>query len=320
MDNFDHLFYLKIYPDLPKKGIKNRIEAYKHYINHGKSEGRICNSDMLKNNCEDFDHIFYLEMYPDLLKNGINNEHAAYIHYIHHGKVEGRICNSSFLNTNMKNNISVIEKQNKGFKKNKTREELINILIRTSNRPEYFDTCINSILYQNYTNYNIIICFDKIESLQYLEKYKNNDKITYFPIFIESDEKYKFNLYCNMLMDKVNDGYIMFLDDDDKLTHNNVLNILNEELNDENCIYIWNFLRPDKIIYPNDINNIKLGDIDTTSVCFHNNHKNKSIWIDQQFGDYHFFGKLFNIGLQKIFIDYILTSTIHVKKIGLFGN
>ena len=317
MEKFDYLFYLSTYPDLIKQGINNESQAYKHYITYGKNEGRVCNPNCLKNKDENFDYLFYLNLYPDLRKNGINNEHAAYIHYMCHGKREGRICNKEYLNTNIKNGLYKIENENKNFKKTKTKEEVINILIRTSNRPESFDKCIKSILDQEYTNYNIIICFDKIESLKYLEKYETNEKITYFPIYIESDEKYKFNLYCNLLMKRVNDGYIMFLDDDDMLCHNNVLSIINEYLNDSNSLYIWKFLRSDKVIYPNDLNDIKLGEICNSSFCFHNNHKYKSVWNDKQFGDYSF---IKNFNMIKIKIDYILTTTIHVDKIGNFGN
>ena len=89
-----------------------------------------------------------------------------------------------------------------------------------------------------------------------------NEKINFFYIEVESKEKYKFNLYCNVLMSKVESGWIMFLDDDDKLTHNKVLSIINENIEDENIMYIWKFLRPDKIIYPNECK-IFLGNIRT---------------------------------------------------------
>ena len=45
--------------------------------------------------------------------------------------------------------------------------------------------------------------------------------------------------------------------------------MINEHLSDKNSLYLWKFLRPDKAIYPKNINNIQLGEIDTTSVCFH---------------------------------------------------
>lgn len=264
-------------------------------------------------NINDFDYKFYLELYPDLRHLSIEN---AYRHYIGYGKNEGRICNRNLLKNNISNAYLKIENENNNFVKKKTSEERINILIRTSNRPDYFKECINSILTQDYNNYNVIICFDKKDSLDYLMYYQDYEKIDFFYIEVESKEKYKFNLYCNILMSKVESGWIMFLDDDDKLTHNKVLSIINENIEDENIMYIWKFLRPDKIIYPNECK-IFLGNIDTTSVCFHNNIKNNSKWIDKQYGDYNFYKEFKN---EKKLIDYILTQTIDVNKIGNFGN
>ena len=58
-------------------------------------------------------------------------------------------------------------------------------------------------------------------------------------------------------MDKVNDGYIMFLDDDDILCHDLVLNIINDNLKKDDDLLIWRFMRPDKLIYPKNINYIQ---------------------------------------------------------------
>jgi hypothetical protein len=75
-------------------------------------------------------------------------------------------------------------------------------------------------------------------------------------------------------------------------------------------------MRPDKLIYPKNVYNIKLGDIDTTSVCFHSKYKNNTRWWDEKCGDYNFYTKLFNtinnIEIKKI--NYILTKTIYLDK------
>ena len=271
---------------------------------------------------ENFDYQFYLDLYPDLRKAGIKTEDRAYKHYLKSGKREGRICHPDQMKENIKNAYKKIEKEKNSFERKKEKEEKINILIRTSNRPEYCKKCIESILEQDYNNYQIIICYDKVESLSYLDDYKENEKIQYFYVEVESKEKYKFNLYCNILMDKVEEGWILFLDDDDKLTHNKVLPMLNENIeSSEDSLYIWKFLRPDKIIYPKNINHIKLGDIDTTCVCFHHKHKHKSRWPDKQYGDFSFFsGLINNHSFTKIFIDNIFTQTINEYIIGNFGD
>ena len=269
-----------------------------------------------------FDYLFYLNLYPDLRKAGIQNESDAYQHYIKYGKKEGRIADPKKLEENMKQGLQDIQNEY-GFylnnQKQKSEEMKLNILIRTSNRPKYFEKCIKSILEQNYSNYHIYICYDKEESLEYLIHYKNHSQITYFPVNVESKEKYKFNLYCNILMECVKDGWILFLDDDDMYSHTNVFNILNDNIvnGSSNHIYIWKFLRPDKIIYPNNINNINLGEIDTTSFCFHESQKYHSKWSDKQCGDYAFFK---NFKLERKFVNYICTRTIDENIIGNFGN
>lgn len=271
---------------------------------------------------EKFDYQFYLDLYPDLRKAGIKTEEKAYKHYLLDGNREGRICHPDQMKENIEKAYKKIEKGKNSFERKKEKEEKINILIRTSNRPEYCKKCIESIVEQQYCNYNIIICYDKIESLSYLDDYKENEKIQYFYVEVESKEKYKFNLYCNILMDKVEEGWILFLDDDDKLTHNKVLPMLNENIeSSEDSLYIWKFLRPDKIIYPKNVNHIELGDIDTTCVCFHHKHKDKSRWPDKQYGDFSFFsGFINNHSFTKIFIDNIFTQTINESVIGNFGE
>ena len=267
-----------------------------------------------------FDGKFYLNLYPDLVKAGYT-EKTVYRHYINCGKKERRIsCESELKQLQKKATIDILLNY-KNYIVQKKEQQLINILIRTSNRPESFKQCISSILEQEYINYNIIICYDKPESLEYLDNYRENKNIAYFPIHIESKEKYRFNLYCNTLLEKVDQGYIMFLDDDDILAHNKVFSIINDNLNHSNDLIIWKFFRPDCIIYPKNIKNIKFGEIDTTSICFHFSHKNKSKWRDKQYGDYNFYSKLLNThNFNIVFIPFILTKTSFYDKVGNFGN
>ena len=46
IDNFDWKYYISKYDDL--KTIKNENDAYKHYMLHGKSEGRIASNKSIK--------------------------------------------------------------------------------------------------------------------------------------------------------------------------------------------------------------------------------------------------------------------------------
>lgn len=193
-----------------------------------------------------------------------------------------------------------------------TKQNLINILIRTTYRPEYFDKCINSIYKQKYKNFKIICCYDDERCLNYLRKYES--KIEYFFIEIESNASHKYNAYCNYLMDAVKNGWIMFLDDDDLLASNKSLLIINNYLNNENNILFWQVKIGKKIVIPINPNNIIKGQIDTNGFCFHSKYKNLTKWETKKSGDFYFITKLLKKhNFNKIKIPYILTSTISNK-------
>lgn len=278
------------------------------------------NDKKIIDNFDNFDYDFYKKTYKDLEDEGLRTFDEYYDHYLSFGKDEGRKCN---LNSMIEFYNLSIKKENYEIndKINKKKEKMINILIRNSYRQEYFEKCINSILNQNYKNYKIIISYDNIKCEEYLTLYSKKKNIEIFYIRIENENKYKFNLYCNQLLNKVKDGWIMFLDDDDILANNNVLKIINNEIFYTNDFIIWSFLRPDKIIYPQNINDIKLGEIDTTSFLFHNDFKNISKWDDKKNGDYRFVNSLLSNNFFNIKkINKILVRTIFNDKIANFGQ
>lgn len=312
MNNFNWKFYLDYYPEIRRRGIKTEKQAREHYKHYGAKENRLKNANEI---IENFDWKFYVSYYQDIKKKGIKTEKHALEHYRKSGMYEGRVKNEKEIATNLSKSNKIICNYN-SFNVTTNDEEYINICIRTSNRPEYFNLCIKSILEQNYKNFNIIIAYDKKESLLYLNKYTHLNNVNVFFPEVESTQKYKFNLYCNKMMDKVKRGWIMFLDDDDQLTHKNSLKIINENIkknnNNVNSFLIWKFLRPDKIIYPENPNNIKLGEIDTTCFLFNSKWKDIARWTDKQCGDYNFVKEYIEkstIKPQFIMMNCILTKT-----------
>ena len=258
---------------------------------------------------ENFDYNFYISFYPDLKK--MNKQQAIY-HYLNSGKKEQRVCNINMLKEfqNIINKKITEEYENLDVNKISLREEKrLNILIRTSNRPENFKECIKSVLNQKYKNYKVYVCYDKKESLEYLNNYKNFNKIEYFYVNSTSDEKYKFNLYCNDLLSEVKKGYVIFLDDDDMFCHDQVFNVLNCCMDNE-ILLIWKFFRPDKIIFPSSMKQIFLGEIASCGFCSNiQNYKNCS-WWDKKNGDYNFITKVIEKNKPSIkFLNNILTKT-----------
>ena len=270
-----------------------------------------------------FNYKFYTTFYPDIKIADFDMDQAI-SHYNTSGIKEKRVCCEEELKYIINTNLLLIKTQHiklLNFNFKNVNERKLNILIRTSMRPEHFKLCIESILTQKYENYCIFVCYDKIESLSYLNLYKNNNiNLTTFFINNDSNEKYKFNLYNNELMNKVDDGFIIFLDDDDVFSHNMCFKIINEYIINEDSILIWKFMRPDKLVYPKHINDIKIGEIDTTMICFHNKYKNLAKWGDKKCGDYYFYNSLFTAlkDLNKFNItklNYVLTKTNYLDKL-----
>lgn len=264
-----------------------------------------------------FDYKFYMHLYPDLKNYGIVDNLTALNHWENFGKFEHRVCNHNMLmikiNHYLKDNLEKIE----NIHLCPIMPIKINILIRTHNRPTLFNMCMNSILEQN-IKCNILVSLDSVSNFDYISKY-NDIESHYYEI--KNSNKYKYNLYCNFLMENVNSGWILFLDDDDIFLHKNSLHIILQNIECEDNIIIWKYLRTDKEIFPIDIHNIQKGEIASCNFCFHSKFKNLSLWKDVQCGDYYFFKELVSKYSFKIkYIPISLTSIIQINKISNFGQ
>lgn len=261
----------------------------------------------------DIDPNFYKSNYLDIRE--ISDDEELKKHFLKYGFWEGRIASQEMLDHRIKKNDKIIEKRNKlldeyEFKEN---EHLINILIRTSKRPNAFKLNIESICEQNYSKINLLISYDNKETYNYINNTLNDKNLNYklFEVHKTSDY-YSYNDYCNTLLQNVNDGYIMFLDDDDKLLHNNALKYINEHLQEDRFL-AWEYLRPDKIIGPKK-GDIKKGNITSCGFCYHS--KYKSHWPTKIGADFEFVKNLVNDNpLQLGKINKVLTSAINFKTI-----
>ena len=139
-------------------------------------------------------------------------------------------------------------KKIKDFTITEISENKIHIIVRTHLRESYFKKVIESIVMQNYENYIIHVAYDHIDSLDYINQNMNH-KMMIHKVERRSDKNVFFDLYCNDIKDKINDGWIMFLDDDNYFIYPDCLKIINMNLKEK--IVVWSFLRPDKLITPN---------------------------------------------------------------------
>lgn len=256
---------------------------------------------------EEFDYIFYLNTNLDVKNAGFDTKEKAFYHWCKFGKKEGRKCNT-FLK------LPILIKNNYYQK--------INILLRNTYRPKSFEICMNSILQQNYPNLNIICCYDDDRCKDYLisEKFPSVT-MNIFPIKIKQ-QPFHYNLYCNTLIEKIENGWFLFLDDDDKFTSNIALHCINSSIESNNDIIFWKFKRPDKDIYPRCISDIKPAQIASSTYCFHSNYKSLGKWKAHQLGDYDYINDvLLNHKFNRKFINYGLTGTSYTEfKLGNFGK
>lgn len=164
---------------------------------------------------------------------------------------------------------------------------LINILIRTSYRPAQFARCLESISNQTYRNIRIVVGYDNIEALKYIEK-----QSFIYSKYIESDMSLPFyyDQYCNELKLLVEHGWFLFLDDDDIITSPTVLQELAVHLTDPGAI-ICQFIR-NGIPKPRDnyIRHkvIQEGKIGLPCLVLHHSYKHIGQLDGQKGGDYRY--------------------------------
>ena len=193
---------------------------------------------------------------------------------------------------------------------------LINILIRTSGRPEYFNKCVNSIYNQKYKNWNILIGIDDDNSLTYTQSVKGRDVIYNYDNFeipkppnsIDYGVAFKYNMYLNDLQNEVNDGYIIYLDDDDCLFDSNSLNKLVNVIKSDNDLVIWRVKFPNRLV-PSDSNFGKapvLKDISGIGFSFHVKHKKE--WEPYKRGDYRVAKSLYENVPNVIYLNEVITK------------
>jgi hypothetical protein len=114
---------------------------------------------------------------------------------------------------------------------------LINILIRTGNRPTLFARCMQSIEHQTYKHTHAIVGYDNDVALEYIPR--GVDKV---PVSANKGYPFFYDLYCNQLKKYVDDGWFVFLDDDDFFHSPDALMNISQHLTEPGAV-ICQFLR-----------------------------------------------------------------------------
>ena len=296
--HFDPVFYKRVYPDLR---FLTEAQLQDHYIKHSKQERRLGSQleldRFIKQLPYNFETDTYRSMYPDIS----NDDTLAKVHYYMHGHPENRIYNQPQLkDSNQKVKKIITQTYNKRIPKTSNistiSEVHFNIIIRTHNRPVLFNSCINSILSQTYTDINIVICAQDIQTSNYIFT-RNDERFNIFQPKIINNDTHYYNDFCNQALQYCNHGWIIFIDDDNMLADVNTLTLLNkciQESHDSTNILINDYIRADKILSLKYIHGLSVGELDTANFCIHESIKHLGEWPTHVAGDYGYFNKILN--------------------------
>lgn len=149
---------------------------------------------------------------------------------------------------------------------------MLNILIRTSYRPNGFKKTLESINQQSYKNIRIIVSYDDERALSYIPEHIEKIRV------YKNDDLFFYDNYCNTLKSMVNCGWFFFLDDGDVLSYPLVLEEIRREVSKQNGLVVQfsrnGKLKPsDKLIKARKIERGKIG---MPCLVLHHSHKNKA--------------------------------------------
>ena len=188
------------------------------------------------------------------------------------------------------------------------KQPLINILTRTSNRPNGFKINLESIHSQTYFNIRHLVTVDSDESEEYVKEYQKEYNFEYIRVN-ESDYKdvdeipnpntgkpFIWNHYFNTLLEKVEKGFIIYLDDDDRFANNLVLEKIAKQIKTQDDIILWQMEFQSGWVVPTDE---LIGKTPTFcrigSPCFCYSSKYKDIkWDGWKCGDFRLIKRLYN--------------------------
>lgn len=191
---------------------------------------------------------------------------------------------------------------------------LVNIITRTSNRPNGFEKCYNSVKNQTYPNIRHIVSYDDEKDYElYLHKYQNDIDI----IFINKNHilqlqdipnprtgpKFIYNLYFNELFEEVKDGWILILDDDDSLASNTVIEEAINSATYTTDMLIWQMQYPNGMKLPTTMDFNKqpqLGRIGSPCIFVHSSIAKQIKWDGWKCGDFRYIHKVWKATERKI--------------------
>lgn len=199
---------------------------------------------------------------------------------------------------------------------------LINILVRTSNRPNFFANCYKSIREQDYKKFRLIVSYDDEPTKAYLQDYEVDKLVAvegcndwskissevFLPGFIE--KPFPPNEYFNPLMEHVLSGYVIYLDDDDKFMRTDSLSKIVDKIENERQMLFWRVQFPGYVVPNNDHfgNPPACCQQASCGFLFHTDFIKHAQWDGYMYADFRTAMCLFLHIPQKVYINDILTG------------
>ena len=182
---------------------------------------------------------------------------------------------------------------------------MINILIRTHNRPKMFDKCIKSIESQTYKDWRIIISADNKNAGRWAREYKYDcirtdhmsQKSSYYArlqnrrrkLLKRPKRRVYWNLYFNSLQKKVTEGYVVYMDEDMVFYDENSLQIIADNSHEDELLIFRYQLPKREGTYARPVDakweiRPRRGALSTG--CFSHHSKHPVVWMAVKAGDY----------------------------------
>jgi len=177
---------------------------------------------------------------------------------------------------------------------------LFNILIRTSNRPKFFERCLRSVEAQTLKDWRIIVSVDNEETEEYVREYP------YEYIRVYPEVQCFWNLYCNDLLSFVKGGWVIYLDDDVTMITEALETIAQYTDNNKNVI-VWKYQFASGRVIPEELfweRRPVRQHIDTGCFCHHSSQRVQ--WDSFRAADFRVIRNLWYKRLKFMWIDKVL--------------
>lgn len=176
---------------------------------------------------------------------------------------------------------------------------LINIVTRTSNRPNGFKRCRESIVNQTYKNIRHIVSIDNLVDEYYVKDsgadyyFVDKSLVEKMPDIPDpkTGKRFIYNLYFNILFQKINDGWVLIIDDDDYLSSDTIIEELVKNISNNTDMIIFQMQYENGSLLPTiqEIGQVpRLGRIGSPCILVHSGIAKSIKWDGWKCGDFRY--------------------------------